>query len=48
MDAIIGDIPLGRMGRASEIADTVLWLCSPGAGFMVGQAIVPDGGYTIK
>jgi NAD(P)-dependent dehydrogenase (short-subunit alcohol dehydrogenase family) len=48
MDAIIRDIPLGRLGRAEEIAATVLWLCSPGAGFMIGQAIVPDGGYTIR
>lgn len=31
-----------------EIASAVLWLCSPGAGFMVGQIIVPDGGYTTR
>jgi NAD(P)-dependent dehydrogenase (short-subunit alcohol dehydrogenase family) len=48
MDAIIRDIPLGRLGRPGEIASAVLWLCSPGAGFMVGQAIVPDGGYTVR
>lgn len=48
MDAIIDAIPLGRMGKAEEIAGTVLWLSSSLAGFMVGQAVVPDGGYTIK
>jgi NAD(P)-dependent dehydrogenase (short-subunit alcohol dehydrogenase family) len=47
MDAIISAIPLGRIGKAEEIASTVLWLCSEGAGFMVGQAVTPDGGYTI-
>jgi NAD(P)-dependent dehydrogenase (short-subunit alcohol dehydrogenase family) len=48
MDAIISAIPLGRMGKAEEIASTVLWLCSDGAGFMIGQAVTPDGGYTIR
>lgn len=48
MAAIIKEIPLGRMGEAEEIASAVLWLCSPGAGFMIGQALVPDGGYTIR
>ncbi len=48
MDAIIGAIPQGRMGKAEEIAGTVLWLCSPLAGFMIGQAVTPDGGYTIR
>ena len=48
MKAIIDTIPLGRMGRAEEIASTVLWLCSSGAGFVIGQAIAADGGYSIK
>lgn len=48
MDAIISAIPQGRMGKAEEIAGAVLWLCSDGAGFMIGQAITPDGGYTIQ
>jgi NAD(P)-dependent dehydrogenase (short-subunit alcohol dehydrogenase family) len=48
MDAIIGAIPLGRLARAEEIASAVLWLCSPAASFMVGQAVVPDGGYTVR
>jgi NAD(P)-dependent dehydrogenase (short-subunit alcohol dehydrogenase family) len=48
MDAVIKDIPIGRMGHAEEIASAVLWLCSPGAQFMIGQSIVPDGGYTAR
>lgn len=47
MEAIVKSIPLGRLGRSEEIASTVLWLCSEGAGFMIGQAVTPDGGYTI-
>lgn len=43
----IGQIPMQRIASVSEITDTVLWLCSDGAGFMTGQAIVPDGGYSI-
>lgn len=48
MDAIISAIPQGRMGKSEEITSAVLWLCSEGAGFMIGQAVTPDGGYTIK
>jgi NAD(P)-dependent dehydrogenase (short-subunit alcohol dehydrogenase family) len=38
--------PIGRLGTADEIAAVVLWLCSPGAGFVVGVALPVDGGYT--
>lgn len=48
MQAVIDDIPLGRMGTADEIASAVLWLCSDGAGFMIGQTVVPDGGYCAR
>jgi NAD(P)-dependent dehydrogenase (short-subunit alcohol dehydrogenase family) len=46
MAAIIKAVPIARVGKAEEIAGTVLWLCSPAAGFMVGQAVAPDGGFT--
>jgi NAD(P)-dependent dehydrogenase (short-subunit alcohol dehydrogenase family) len=38
--------PIGRFGTADEIAAAVLWLCSPGASFVVGVALPVDGGYT--
>jgi NAD(P)-dependent dehydrogenase (short-subunit alcohol dehydrogenase family) len=37
---------IGRLGRADEIAAAVLWLCSPGASFLVGVALPIDGGFT--
>ncbi len=44
-DTIIAQEPIGRIGQPEEIADAVLWLCSPGASFMIGTAIPVDGGY---
>ena len=44
--AAIANQPIGRLGRADEIAAAVLWLCSPGASLVVGVALPVDGGYT--
>lgn len=38
--------PMGRMGRAEEIAAAVLWLCSDQASFVTGHPLVIDGGAT--
>ena len=37
--------PIGRFGRAAEIAEAVVWMCSDRASFMTGQSLVLDGGF---
>ncbi|MFB6561723.1 glucose 1-dehydrogenase [Streptomyces sp. NPDC056400] len=39
--------PLGRIARAEEIADAVVWLSSDKASFVTGIALPVDGGYTV-
>ena len=38
--------PVGRVGKPTDIADTVLYLCSDMAGFITGENICIDGGMT--
>jgi NAD(P)-dependent dehydrogenase (short-subunit alcohol dehydrogenase family) len=44
----VANQPIGRLGRAGEIAGAVLWLCSPGASLVVGVALPVGGGYTAR
>jgi 3-oxoacyl-[acyl-carrier protein] reductase len=43
-EALLADIPLGRLGAADEIASAVAFLASPGAAYITGQTIHVNGG----
>src|SRR5262245_48864914 len=45
VNAMVAREPIGRFGEAKEVAAAVVWLCSPGASFMVGHALAVDGGF---
>jgi NAD(P)-dependent dehydrogenase (short-subunit alcohol dehydrogenase family) len=48
MDDLLRDLPIKRLGKAEEIADAVLWLCSPGSTFVTGQSLAVDDGFTVQ
>lgn len=45
---MIARTPLGRVGQPADIAGAVLFLSSPAASFITGQALAVDGGYSIR
>lgn len=44
----IAMIPLARMGRPEDIAEAVVFLASAKAGYITGQTIIVDGGWTLR
>ncbi|GAA0524049.1 3-oxoacyl-ACP reductase FabG [Pigmentiphaga sp. GD03639] len=42
--ALLGQIPLGRLGRPEDIAHSVAFLASPGAGYVTGATLHVNGG----
>jgi len=44
-EAILGQVPFGRMGNPEEIAEMVVWLCSERASYVSGAAYNVDGGW---
>ncbi|OOG21212.1 3-oxoacyl-ACP reductase [Thioalkalivibrio denitrificans] len=43
-DALLGQIPLGRLGRPEEIASVVAFLASPAAAYVTGETLHVNGG----
>jgi 3-oxoacyl-[acyl-carrier protein] reductase len=45
-NSVLGQIPMGRMGTAAELASAVVYLCSPLASFGTGANLIIDGSFT--
>lgn len=45
---IINSIPLKRLGKGSEVADTIVYLSSTASSYIVGQTIIIDGGMVMR
>ena len=43
-ESFVREIPLGRIGKPEEVAETVYWLCSDSASYITGQVIHVNGG----
>ena len=46
MKEIIKNVPLGRLGKSSEIVSSLLFLASSGSSYVTGSNITVDGGWT--
>ncbi|MDH4172036.1 MAG: SDR family oxidoreductase [Acidimicrobiia bacterium] len=46
--AKMSGIPLSRMGTATDVANAVVFLCSPAAGFITGEVLYVDGGQNVQ
>jgi Tropinone reductase 1 len=44
---VLARTPLERIGRVEEVAATVAFLCLPAAGYITGQILPVDGGFSI-
>lgn len=47
-EAFVGQIPLGRLGAAADVANAVLFLASDQASYITGQTLAVDGGLTMQ
>ena len=44
----VNQTPIGRLGKADEVAKTILFLSSDDSSFMTGSSLVVDGGLTAQ
>jgi len=48
LDEVLSNTPLNRIGKPGEVSGLVRFLCSPAAGYITGQCIAVDGGFSIN
>jgi len=48
IEMVTRNSPMRRLGTAGEVADTVAFLCSPGAAYISGAIIPLDGGMAAR
>ncbi len=46
--AVLERTPMGRIGEPEEVAAAVAFLCMPAAGYITGQCLAVDGGFTVN
>lgn len=45
---LLKSVPMRRWGRASEVAEAILFLASPAASYITGQSLAIDGGLMLR
>ena len=48
MREVTNSIPLKRLGKCEEVANTIVYLSSSASSYIVGQTIVIDGGMVMR
>ena len=46
-DNMVARVPLGRLGKAEDIGNLILFLVGPAADYITGETVVIDGGYLL-
>ena len=44
---VLDRTPLGRIGQPEDVSGLMAFLCTPAAGYITGQVIAVDGGYSV-
>jgi 3-oxoacyl-[acyl-carrier protein] reductase len=47
-EAVVSSLPVKRPGLPADVASAVVWLCSPGAGFVTGEIVNINGGQAFQ